>query len=116
LKDVLLRSPYVFVCLGLRPMPAGTDRSFPAFAHLSSQPPVDARTIALTVPDGTPQQMALDREVRVRMVGEPVTQPVFVFDSLVIPRIRSDQDLRLRAAISVRLHHRLSLRDGIAGS
>ena len=55
----------------------------------SSQPPAEARTIALTVPDGTPLQIALDSEVRVRKVGQPihgrVMQPVYVFDHLVIP-------------------------------
>lgn len=54
----------------------------------SSQPP-EARTIALTVPDGTPLQIGLDREVRVRKVGQAiegrVMQPVYVFDHLVIP-------------------------------
>src|ERR1700758_1806292 len=55
----------------------------------SSQPPTEARTIALIVPDGTPVQIALDSEVRVRKVGQPihgrVMQPVYVFDHLVIP-------------------------------
>jgi hypothetical protein len=55
----------------------------------SSQPRAEARTIALTVPDGTPLQIALDNEVRVRKVGQPihgrVMQPVYVFDHLVIP-------------------------------
>jgi len=55
----------------------------------SSQPPAEARTIALTVPEGTPLQIALDSEVRVRKVGQPihgrVMQPVYVFDYLVIP-------------------------------
>src|SRR5579863_2684887 len=55
----------------------------------SSQPPAEVRTIALTVPDGTPLQIALDSEVRVRKVGQPihgrVLQPVYVFDHLVIP-------------------------------
>jgi hypothetical protein len=55
----------------------------------SSQPPAEARTITLTVPDGTPLQIALDSEVRVRKVGQPihgrVMQPIYVFDHLVIP-------------------------------
>jgi hypothetical protein len=54
-----------------------------------SQPPAEARTISLTVPDSTPLQIALDSEVRVRKVGQPihgrVMQPVYVFDHLVIP-------------------------------
>ena len=49
----------------------------------------ETRVIAMTVSDGTPLQIALDKEVRVRKVGEPITgrvmQPVYVFDHLVIP-------------------------------
>jgi hypothetical protein len=55
----------------------------------SSQPPAEARTLALNVPDGTPLQIALDNEVRVRKVDQPihgrVLQPIYVFDHLVIP-------------------------------
>jgi hypothetical protein len=43
----------------------------------------------MTVPNGTPLQIALDKEVRVRKLGEPITgrvvQPVYFFDHLVIP-------------------------------
>src|SRR5215470_8182545 len=45
--------------------------------------------ISLTVPKGTPVQIALDSEVRVRTVGQQihgrVMQPVYAFDRLVIP-------------------------------
>jgi hypothetical protein len=55
----------------------------------SPQPSLAVRTIAMIVPDGTPIQIALDKEVRVRRVGQPITgrvmQPVYVFDHLVIP-------------------------------
>ncbi len=55
----------------------------------SLQQPSEARVVALTVPDGTPLQIALDKEARVRKVGQPITgrvmQPVYVFDHLVIP-------------------------------
>src|ERR1700730_7125911 len=55
----------------------------------SSQPSIGVRTIAMIVPNGTPIQIALDKEVRVRKVGQPITgrvmQPVYVFDHLVIP-------------------------------
>src|ERR1700761_5365922 len=55
----------------------------------SSQPLSGAHTIAMTVRDGTPLQISLDKEVRVRKVGEPISgrvmQPVYVFDHLVIP-------------------------------
>jgi hypothetical protein len=52
-------------------------------------PTSNARTIAMTIANGTPLQIALDKEVRVRKAGEPITgrvmQPVYVFDHLVIP-------------------------------
>jgi hypothetical protein len=47
------------------------------------------RTIALSVPTGTPLQIALDREVRVKKAGQTVharlMQPVYAFDQLVLP-------------------------------
>ena len=55
----------------------------------SSQPSSDVHILAMTVPDGTPLQIVLDKEVRVRKAGERITgrvmQPVYVFDHLVIP-------------------------------
>lgn len=58
---------------------------FPSTSPQSSE----SRTIALTVPDGASLQIALDKQVRVRKVGEPITgrvmQPVYAFDHLVIP-------------------------------
>lgn len=48
-----------------------------------------SREISLAVADGTALQIALDKEVRVRKIGEPITgrvmQPVYVFDREVIP-------------------------------
>jgi hypothetical protein len=45
--------------------------------------------VALTVPKGTPLEIALDREVRVKKAGQPiharVMQPVYAFDQLVVP-------------------------------
>jgi hypothetical protein len=45
--------------------------------------------IPLTVPTGTPLKVALDREVRVQKVGQPVrgkiVEPVYAFDKLVVP-------------------------------
>src|ERR1700730_14714117 len=45
--------------------------------------------IPLTVPTGTPLKVALDQEVRVQKVGEPVhgkiVEPVYAFDKLVVP-------------------------------
>src|ERR1700730_13841844 len=55
----------------------------------SPQPSPELHVMATTVPNGTPLQIALDKEVRVRKVGEPISgrimQPVYVFDHLVIP-------------------------------
>lgn len=46
-------------------------------------------TIRLTLPIGTPLQIALDREVRIRKVDQTIhgrlVQPVYAFDHLVIP-------------------------------
>jgi hypothetical protein len=46
-------------------------------------------TVALTVPKGTAVQVVLDKEVRVRKVGQPihgrVAEPVYAFDKLVVP-------------------------------
>jgi hypothetical protein len=46
-------------------------------------------TIPLTVPKGTPVQVALDDEVRVRNAGQSikghVVEPVYAFDKLVVP-------------------------------
>ncbi len=49
-------------------------------------PPV---TVAMSVPSGTPIKVALDSEVRIRSVGQPIhgktTEPVYAFDKLLIP-------------------------------
>jgi len=46
-------------------------------------------SIPLIVPAGTPLKVALDQEVRIREVGQPVhgklTEPVYAFDKLVVP-------------------------------
>jgi hypothetical protein len=48
-----------------------------------------SQEVELAVPNGTPITIALEKEIRVRKVGEPVTgrvvRPVYVFDHLVIP-------------------------------
>jgi hypothetical protein len=68
-------------------LPAQTAAS--RFQSAPSQPSSEPRSIALTVSDGTPLQIVLDKEVRLRKVGQPVNgrvvQPVYVFDRLVIP-------------------------------
>lgn len=52
-------------------------------------PPAPPQTIALKVPKGTPIQVVLDREIRIRKVGQPikgrVAEAIYSFDKLVIP-------------------------------
>ncbi len=47
------------------------------------------QTVDLSVPVGTPLQVVLDREVRVKKAGQPLharlVQPVYAFDQLVLP-------------------------------
>jgi type IV secretory pathway VirB10-like protein len=49
----------------------------------------DLQTIALTVPKGTPLQIVLDQEVRVKKVGQPIhghtVEPIYAFDRQVVP-------------------------------
>jgi hypothetical protein len=46
-------------------------------------------TIPLTVPTGTPLKVAIDNEVRIRRVGQPIrgktTEPIYAFDKLLVP-------------------------------
>ncbi len=53
------------------------------------QPKAQEASIPLTVPAGTPIKVALDREVRIRRVGQQVhgkvVDPVYAFDRLVVP-------------------------------
>ncbi|HEY1994295.1 MAG TPA: hypothetical protein VGG81_07815 [Edaphobacter sp.] len=55
----------------------------------SAKPSSIVRTIPLTVNSGTPLQIALDNEVRLKKVGQVLhgrlAQPVYAFDHLVIP-------------------------------
>ncbi len=59
----------------------------PAEAAPASVPQV---SIPLTVPAGTPLKLALDKEVRVRKVGQLIhaklTEPVYAFDKVVVPQ------------------------------
>src|SRR5215831_15462187 len=59
---------------------------------LRTRPPAEApapQTVALTVPRGTPLQIVLDEEVRVKNPGQKVhgriARPVYAFDKLVVP-------------------------------
>ncbi|HEX4785383.1 MAG TPA: hypothetical protein VH350_13650 [Candidatus Sulfotelmatobacter sp.] len=46
-------------------------------------------TVPMSIPSGTPIKVALDSEVRIRQVGQPIhgktTDPVYAFDKLLIP-------------------------------
>lgn len=69
----------------LRP---GSERKPAEPAPVASQPAVP-QTIQLTVPKGTPLQLALDQEVRLRKVGQTVharlVEPLYAFDKVVLP-------------------------------
>lgn len=69
----------------LRP---GSERK-PLQETISPSQPAEPQTIALIVPKGTPMQVALDQEVRVRAVGQTVharvVEPLYAFDKLVVP-------------------------------
>jgi hypothetical protein len=58
-------------------------------APAKPQTPAAPPTIALTVPKGTPIQVVLDKEIRIRKVGQPidgrVAEAIYSFDKLVIP-------------------------------
>lgn len=66
--------------------PVPENRSAAAANPLPAGP---RETILLTVPRGTPVEVALDSEVRVRKVGQAVqghvVEPIFAFDKLEIP-------------------------------
>jgi hypothetical protein len=66
----------------------GSERKAADAGIVTSQPAVP-QTIALTVPKGTPMQVALDGEMRVRSVGQAVharvVEPLYAFDKLVVP-------------------------------
>lgn len=61
----------------------------PPDTNAAPSTPAPTETIPLTVPKGLAVQVALDEEVRVRKVGQPLTghvvEPVYAFDKLVIP-------------------------------
>lgn len=72
------------------PMPQltpGTARK-PATASTPAEP-APPQTVSLTVAKGAPLQIALDKEIRVKKVGQPVhgriMEPVYAFDHIVVP-------------------------------
>jgi hypothetical protein len=65
----------------------GTARKPPAAVQpVAPAPPL---SVALAVPKGTPLQVALDQEVQLKKVGQPIhgriVEPVYAFDHVVIP-------------------------------
>ncbi|HEY6904325.1 MAG TPA: hypothetical protein VI216_08455, partial [Candidatus Acidoferrales bacterium] len=66
--------------------PAGS--SDPAPSHRANASAA-VETVDLTVPQGTPLQVALTKETRVKKTGQPVegriVEPVYSFDKIVIP-------------------------------
>jgi hypothetical protein len=84
-RGVLSMFLFAWAFIGRSPAQSAVSQPQP----ISPQPSSELHVIAATVPDGTPLQIALDKEVRVRKVGERITgrvmQPVYVFDRLVIP-------------------------------
>jgi type IV secretory pathway VirB10-like protein len=71
----------------VQPPPANP--SAPDAANPEALPSSKSDSISLTVPKGTPVEVVLDQEVRLRKVGQPiharVAEPVYAFDKLVIP-------------------------------
>ncbi len=77
-------------CAGqtLKPRPPVVQTQILLSTPISSAPQ-PALNMAMTVPSGTPIKVALDSEVRIREVGQPIhgktTEPVYAFDKLLIP-------------------------------
>lgn len=80
--------------------PAGAQDASPKAPSLDSNPvlahrvavqskPSTAAIVSLTIPKGTPLQIALYKDVRVSQVGQPIqgvtVAPVYAFDKLVVP-------------------------------
>jgi hypothetical protein len=61
----------------------------PAEVSTETRKPIVKENIDLTVPKGAALQVALDREVRIKAVGQPINgrivEPVYAFDKLIIP-------------------------------
>src|SRR5260370_7036619 len=88
----MLSYRFLFICFVLLACTATTATSqdpAPPSALASSGDSAPPQAIALAVAKSTPLQVALDKEVRVKKVGQPVhgrlVQPVYAFDRLVVP-------------------------------
>lgn len=95
LRPATLAVLLAVVYLGTADAQSSDPSTTPSPAPVSSASPAQitptkpAAMISLTVPKGTPVQIALDSEVRVQKVGQEihgrVMQPVYAFDRLVVP-------------------------------
>ncbi len=69
--------------------PGSAHKPPPASTMMLPHPPSSPQSIKLSVPEGTPLQVALEEETRVKRVGQPiraiVVEPVYAFDRLVVP-------------------------------
>lgn len=73
------------------PPPTAPPDSDPVLAHraaVSGKPQI-SETVPLRVPEGTPIQVVLDKELRVEKVGQAIhgrlVEPVYAFDKIVLP-------------------------------
>ncbi|HEX8813621.1 MAG TPA: hypothetical protein VF742_16665 [Terracidiphilus sp.] len=61
----------------------------PASAPSVQNTSTPLQSVALSIPKGTPLQVALDQEIRVKKVGQPIhgriVEPVYAFDRIVVP-------------------------------
>ena len=69
--------------------PGWARKPAPAPAVILPVTPSSPQSVKLSVPKGTPLQVALEAETRVKRVGQPiraiVVGPVYAFDRLVVP-------------------------------
>jgi hypothetical protein len=76
---------FIFACLGV----VYGQNGFSLPPSVTANKPSVAGTISLTVDSGTPLQVVLDREVRIKRTGQPIqgrlAQPIYAFDRVVIP-------------------------------
>jgi hypothetical protein len=71
------------------PVPPLDSRLPPAYTDANTPPSAPLETVPLIVPKGMAVQIALDQEIRIRKVGQPISgrvvEPVYAFDKLVVP-------------------------------
>src|SRR5437867_2901261 len=99
-KGCLPRNPFmrrfIFVCTPCFLLALAIGASGQTLKHRPEKPeapapaePKPVPSIALQVAPGTPLKVALDKEVRIRRVGQPIggttTEPIYSFDKLLVP-------------------------------